>query len=98
MYNTPPLIHLDAAAWIKRKQDIVQNMKTWQPFHKAALKQPMTNFEVLTSNRLVQRTTFGKHLSVIVNFGSKTYKGIKPHTAVILQDGKKTVIETKGLD
>lgn len=98
LYNTPPLFHLDAPTWKKRKQDILQNLKTWQPFQEAALKHQMTNFEVLTSDRLVQKTTFGKDLSVTANFGSKTYEGIKPQTAVIQMDGKKTVIDTKDLD
>ncbi len=98
LYNTPLLFHLDAATWKERKQDIVQNMKTWQLFQQAALKQQMTNFEVLTSDRLVQKTTFGENLSVTANFGSQTYEGIKPHTAVILQDGKETVIEINELD
>jgi len=98
LYNTPPLLHLDTQTWNKRKRDIAQNMKTWQPFQQAALKQQMTNFEVLTADRLVQKTTFGKNLSVTANFGSKKYKGIQPHSAVISHKGKETVIKTGELD
>ncbi|MEI5989301.1 hypothetical protein A5881_000789 [Enterococcus termitis] len=99
LYNTPPMMHIDKAAWDEHKQDIAENAKIWSPFQKAALQHEMTDFKVLTDDRLVQKTDFGDKLSVIANFSGTDYnaEGVKvtSHTAVIISDGKKTVVKTE---
>lgn len=99
LYNTPPMMHLDQAAWNEHKEDISENAKIWTPFQKAALQHEMTNFEVLTEDRLVQKTQYGENLSVIANFSDTDYEsdGIKVagKSALIVNDGKETVIKTE---
>ncbi|OTN89762.1 hypothetical protein A5819_002260 [Enterococcus sp. 7E2_DIV0204] len=100
LYNTPPMMHLDKAAWEEHKQDISDNAKIWAPFQKAALQHEMTDFKVLTGDRLIQKTEFGENLSVIANFSDQDYEadGLKVagKTALIINDGKETVIKTEG--
>ncbi|WP_348922297.1 glycoside hydrolase [Enterococcus rotai] len=100
LYNTPPMMHLDKAAWEEHKQDISENAKIWSPFQKAALQHEMTDFKVLTDDRLVQKTEFGENLSVIANFSDQDYEadGLKVtgQTALIIHDGKETVVKTEG--
>lgn len=100
LYNTPPMMHLDKATWDEHKQDISENAKIWTPFQKAALQHEMTDFKVLSDDRFVQKTEFGDALSVIANFSDTDYDtdGVKvaSHTALIIQDGKETVVKTEG--
>lgn len=98
LYNTPPMMHLDKNAWNERKKDISQNAKIWSPFQKAALQHEMTDFKVLTDDRLVQKTQFGEKLFVIANFSDSNYENdgleVASKTAVIVNDGKKTIVKT----
>ncbi|MGM0219917.1 glycoside hydrolase [Enterococcus sp. AZ126] len=100
LYNTPPMMHIDKSAWDEHKQDISDNAQIWSPFQKTALKHEMTDFKILTENRLVQKTEFGDTLSVIANFSDTDYdaEGVKvaSHTALIIDDGKETVVKTNG--
>jgi len=77
LYNVPPLYHLDKEMWKKYGKEIVSFHKVWSPFHKKAIKEEMSEFEILTPDRLVQRTKFGNSLEVIGNFSNKDflYKG-----------------------
>lgn len=97
LYNTPPMAHLDKASWEEHKSDLSQNAKTWSPFQKAALQHEMTDFSMLTADRLVQKTQFGDKLSVIANFSDTDYEadGVKvaAQTALVLNDGKEIVIK-----
>ena len=97
LYNTPPMMHLDKNSWEEHKQDISKNAKIWSPFQKKALQHEMTNFQVLTDDRLVQKTEFGETLSVIANFSKTDYNSDGVHvasqTALIMNDGKETVVK-----
>lgn len=99
LYNTPPMMHIDKEAWEEHKQDISENAKIWSPFQKTALQHELTDFKILTDDRLVQKTQFGAELSVIANFSEIDYEaaGIKvaSHTALIVNDGKETIVKTE---
>ena len=102
LYNTPPMVHLDQATWQDRKEDIVQNAKTWTPFQEKALQHEMTNFSYLSEDRLVQRTDFGAGLSVVANFSKTDFQlgkeTIPPGTALIIEGNKTTLIDTRTVE
>jgi len=102
LYNTPPMVHLDQATWQDRKEDIVQNAKTWTPFQEKALQHEMTNFSYLSEDRLVQRTDFGADLSVVANFSKTDFRlgkeTIPPGTALIIEGNKTTLIDTRTVE
>ncbi|WP_246011039.1 hypothetical protein [Brevibacillus nitrificans] len=55
----------------------------------------MTDFAILTEDRLVQRTSFGADLQVIANFSASDFSYenqiVKAHSALVI-DGKETTI------
>jgi hypothetical protein len=46
--------------------------------HRRIGTEPLTGFEWLTADRLVQRTTFGSEATVTANFGSNTPAEVAP--------------------
>lgn len=98
LYNVPPLYHIDRKAWKKNRGLIVSHVRKWSPFHKKAVTMEMTGFEILSEDRLVQSTRFGKTLRVVANFSDREFKylndSIKPKTLVIYDDaGSRSVYE-----
>ncbi|MBO1626176.1 glycoside hydrolase [Bacillus arachidis] len=95
LYNVPPLYHIDKDTWNTNKDMIVSYVNIWSDFHQKAVTKPMTNFKILSEDRLVQCTEFGEDMKVIVNFSNKSfkYKGeeIKGKTAVIYDGHSKKV-------
>jgi hypothetical protein len=86
LYNVPPLYHLNQAEWQKRKAEITTHLAFFAPLHKEAGLLPMTGFEWLTEDRMVQRTTFGDSLEFTANFGDTVYRAggleVPPHAIV----------------
>jgi hypothetical protein len=74
LYNVPPLYHLNQAEWEKRKDQITAHLAFFAPLHKEVGLMPMTGFEWLTEDRLVQRTTFGDAVELTANFGGTVYR------------------------
>lgn len=97
LYNVPPLYHIDKNEWEKSKSLITSYLKVWSPFHEKAVTKPMTNFEVLSEDRQVQSTTFGKNMKVIVNFSNQDFiynnENIKAKTAIVYDGKKKSILE-----
>jgi hypothetical protein len=84
LYNVPPLYHLNLAEWQKRKDVITSHFAFFSPLHREAGLLPMSDFEWLSEDRLVQRTTFGINLELIANFSGSVFRGtgfeIPPHS------------------
>lgn len=97
LYNVPPLYQIDKNEWEKNKSLIIPYLKVWSPFHKKAVTKPMTNFDILSEDRQVQSTTFGKDMKVIVNFSNQDFKynneHIKAKTALVYDGKKKRILE-----
>ncbi|MEI4802236.1 glycoside hydrolase [Bacillus sp. NPDC077411] len=97
LYNVPPLYQIDKNEWEKNKSLIISYLKVWSPFHKKAVTKPMTNFDILSEDRQVQSTTFGKDMKVIVNFSNQDFKynneHIKAKTALVYDGKKKRILE-----
>ncbi|ATL72123.1 hypothetical protein CRH09_26405 [Nocardia terpenica] len=75
--NTPLNFVLDRATLSEHGAEIARLQQFFAPLHQAAATQPMTNFQWLTDNHLVQRTVFGDNaLTVTANFGTTTYEGL----------------------
>ncbi|WAG68518.1 MULTISPECIES: glycoside hydrolase [unclassified Clostridium] len=71
LYNVPPLYHIDKNEWNKNKAVIVKHTKVWSDFSKKAITKEMTDFKILSKDRLVQMTKYGEDLKVIANFSNK---------------------------
>ena len=71
LYNVPPLYHLDRNEWEKHKEAIVKHSNRWSQFSKQVINEEMTDFQVLSEDRLVQMTTYGDEIKVIANFSNE---------------------------
>lgn len=93
LYNVPPLYHIDSQAWETNQELITHHLKVWSPFHQKAVQREMTDFAILTENRLVQRASYGADLQVIANFSGNDFsyenQVVKAHSALVI-DGKET--------
>lgn len=99
LYNTAPMYHIDKSEWEKHKKEILNHDKVWADFDKKAINKPMTDFEFLSSDRLVQTTCYGDDLRVVANFSNKDFKykndTVKANSLIIYDDGEKTVYSPK---
>lgn len=87
LYNVPSMYHLDREEWNKHKESIVVHNNVWSKFSEKAIKEEMTDFKILTDDRLVQETRYGDNIRVIANFSDKDYKqdqfNVKANSVVI---------------
>jgi len=99
LYNTPPLYHIDKTEWDKNKAVILKQVKVWSRLHKKAVKLPMTAFNILSNDRLVQQTTFGNDIKVTVNFSNTNvlinHQLIQARSAIIVDGPIKTTYSVK---
>lgn len=74
LYDVPPLYHLNRAEWEKRRVLILTHYRFFSPIHREAGLLSMTDFQWLSADHLVQKTTFGDALEMVANFGSQPFK------------------------
>ncbi|NEW06533.1 glycoside hydrolase [Paenibacillus sp. SYP-B3998] len=93
LYNVPPLYQLDDATWEKNKQWIVPYLAVWSPMHEKAIKQEMTAYTSLSADNLVQSTSYGADLTIVVNFSTNDFTAsnhdIIPKRTAVIYDGKE---------
>ncbi len=78
LYGVPPLYHLNRDEWAKRRALITAHYAFFSPLHRHAGLLPMSDFQWLSDDHLVQRTAFGDDLDLIANFRAEpfTYDGV----------------------
>jgi hypothetical protein len=74
LYAVPPLYHLNAAVLDRDLPVIAATDWVFRPLHNRVFTQPMTDFAVLSPDRLLQRSAFGDGTTVTVNFDTKARK------------------------
>lgn len=78
LYAVPPLYCVNMTQWEALKGDIAASYRHATETARAAAFLPMTRFEWLTPDGLVQRTTFEGGMQVTVNFGEEAFERIGP--------------------
>lgn len=74
LYGYPPIYSVDVARWNALKEQIAESYKRCAPVAEKVGFAKMTNFEYLTADKKVQRTTFGNGYKVVANFSEKPFK------------------------
>ena len=74
LYNVPPLYHLNIEEFSKHKAWIKRHYVFFSPLHRQIGGQAMTDFEWLSSDKLVQRTEFGDTVEILANFGTDPFR------------------------
>jgi len=74
LYGVPPLYHLNLAQFEKHGDEIAAHYRFFSPLHRRIGLLPLTDFEWLTPDRLVQRTVFGDDVEVVANFSDVAFE------------------------
>lgn len=95
LYNVPSLYHLDKFQWEEHGTKISEHSKVWSKFSKEVINKEMTDFKVLSENKLVQMTQYGDDIKVVCNFSNKNFKYnddvIEGQSLIIYRGDKKEV-------
>lgn len=86
LYMVPPMYHINRGSWPDRKERILKHYEFWSPLHRKLAPAPLTDFEVLSKDRLLQRTTFRTDegdVTITVNFGDKKNQGYPAYSVVV---------------
>lgn len=91
LYGYPPIYSLDVSGWNLLKEKIAESYKRVSPIAELVGFEKMTNFEYLTDDKLVQKTTFSNGASVVANFGESDYalpggKTVRPWSFALVFD------------
>lgn len=73
LYGTPPMYMFSHKMWTEMKDRFVASYKIAQPVSRLTAYSEMTDHQILTSDRTVQRTIFVNGVKVTVNFGDKPF-------------------------
>lgn len=86
LYLVPPMYHLNRETWPERREKILRQVGFWGPLHRQLAQVPLSRFDWLTDDRMVQRTTFGTgdgEVAITVNFSTETRVGFPPLSASV---------------
>jgi hypothetical protein len=77
LYNVPPMYHLDMFEMQKHSEAILRHAREWSAWSRTVIHEEMTDFQVLSEDRLVQMAAYGSK-RIIVNYSDRdfTYQGI----------------------
>ena len=89
LYGVPPLYHLNLAELEKNGERIAAHYRFFSPLHRQIGLLPLTDFEWLSPDRLVQRTVFGDAVEVVANFSDAAFErdgaSVPPRSVVARQ-------------
>jgi len=74
LYGTPPMYLFDGAQWEAKKAQFAASYQVATPVARATGYHEMTDHQILTPDRTVQRTVFANGVTVTVNFGQRPYR------------------------
>ena len=78
LYGVPSIWAMDRRQLRESGAALAKLTEFFYPLHRRIGTEPLTAFEWVTADRLVQRTTFGNEATLTVNFGSTTFTDVKP--------------------
>ena len=73
LYGTAGMFVFDGRLWKKEKARFAASYAAWAPIARKTGFSRMTDFRVLSPDRLVQQTAFADGTTVTVNFGEKPF-------------------------
>jgi len=74
LYGTPPMYLFDGAQWEAKKAQFAASYQVAAPVARATGYHEMTDHQILTPDRTVQRTVFANGVTVTVNFGERPHR------------------------
>lgn len=74
LYGLPPIYSMNVSTWNQLKHEVAASYRRATPVARCTMFARMTDFEILTPDRLVQRTRFSNGVCVTANFSSADYR------------------------
>ena len=74
LYGVPPLYGFKRDFLDKNRERFIESYKIAEPVSRLTGRVEMTDHQILTEDRRVQRTVFSNGISVVVNFGDQDYR------------------------
>ncbi|MDO4586277.1 MAG: glycoside hydrolase [Planctomycetia bacterium] len=84
LYGVPPMYLFEYDFWNKNKDRFIESYRIAEPVSRATGYSEMTDHQILTSDRTVQKTVFANGVEVVVNFGLQPYQ--LPNGVVLKQN------------
>lgn len=76
LYGTPSIWAADRKVLVEWQAPLAALSKFFDALHRRIALRPLTSFEWLSADRLVQRTRFGDSISLTANFGATPFEGL----------------------
>jgi hypothetical protein len=83
LYDSPPLYHLNEKEYKLHRARILAHYAAFSPLHRLLVTNAMTDFQFLTPDREVQRTSFANGARITANFSAAAFKAIPPRSVLI---------------
>ncbi len=87
LYGVPPLYDLNLAQFDSIVPGMKAHYKFFSPLHREIGALPLTSFEWLSADRLLQRAVFGGKVEILANFGDSEAQSIPPRSVVVKRPG-----------
>jgi hypothetical protein len=78
LYGVPSMWVMDKRLLREWQPTLTPLLAFFRPLHERIATLPLTSFEWLTPDRLVQRTRFGDEVRLTANFGASPFDGLAP--------------------
>jgi len=74
LYNVPPMYHMNLEEFEKHRATMKAHYAFFSPLHRELGLLPLTDFEWVTSDQMVQRTVFGGRVEMVANFAETDFE------------------------
>jgi len=74
LYNVPPLYHMSLEEYEKHGPQMKAHYAFFSQLHRELGLLPLTDFQWLTADRMVQRTVFGEAVEMVANFAEEDFR------------------------
>ncbi len=86
LYMVPPMYHVNREMWPIRREKILRHVGFWGPLHRELATATLVQFEYLSQDRLVQKTSFQTDTGVVtitVNFSDQAQMNYPGNSATV---------------
>ncbi|MBN1477207.1 hypothetical protein JXA47_10675 [Candidatus Sumerlaeota bacterium] len=74
LYQVAPLYAMNLREFARHRDRMVATHEFFSPLHRETALLPLTDFEWLTEDRLVQRTVYGDEIALVANFSEEVFE------------------------
>lgn len=91
LYDVPSMWSLDLRELRENRRPFISLYRFFSPIHRRIGDKPLSDFEWMMPDRMIQRTRFGDEVELTANFGREQYQAVPPMCieARWLKDGRR---------